>query len=123
MDKAGYKKLSGLKHKDAIRLLDSFMEKVGDDTTLTRFGTTERLPTYILGFAAGPFIQITNSDGVIPMSIYALKSSQPTFDYYQSFIFEITRKSMTFYETFFGVKYPFKKYDQVWVRDCWFSAM
>ena len=30
---------------------------------------------------------------------------------------------MDFYEEFFGVKYPFAKYDQIWIRDFASEAM
>lgn len=30
---------------------------------------------------------------------------------------------MKFYEKYFGHNYPFNKYDQIWIRECGFTAM
>lgn len=42
---------------------------------------------------------------------------------YSDFIFDVTKKAMEFFEDFFGMPFPFKKYDQIWVRDYSNSAM
>jgi aminopeptidase N len=36
---------------------------------------------------------------------------------YSEFIFDVTRKAMKYYEGYFNEPYPFRKYDQIWVRD------
>ena len=41
----------------------------------------------------------------------------------KDFIFEVTIKSLQFYESFFGVKFPFSKYDSLFVPEFNFGAM
>jgi aminopeptidase N len=41
----------------------------------------------------------------------------------KNFIFDVLQKAMLFLEDFFGVKYPFKKYDHVFLRELNFGAM
>jgi len=57
------------------------------------------------------------------MSVYGMKTSEQLIESYAPFIFNVAQKTMTFYEIFFGTKYPFSKFDQVFVKDSWFLAM
>jgi aminopeptidase N len=57
------------------------------------------------------------------MRLYCVRASLPKLTSYSSFIFDIITKSMTFFEIFFNQKYPFQKYDQIFVRDFQASAM
>lgn len=41
----------------------------------------------------------------------------------KDFVFEVTLKSMRFYEKFFDVAFPFTKYDSVFVPEFNFGAM
>ena len=47
------------------------------------------------------------------MSLYCRKSLAIHLKEDQDKIFELTAKAMTFYETFFGYKFPFNKYDMI----------
>lgn len=42
---------------------------------------------------------------------------------WSDFLFEVTNKSMEFYESFFGVKFPFSKYDQIFCAEFKWGAM
>ena len=49
----------------------------------------------------------------IPMRLYCRESLLPYLKKLSSPFFEITIKTMEFYEKFFGYPYPFAKYDHV----------
>jgi aminopeptidase N len=57
------------------------------------------------------------------MSIFIAPSMYVQLKFYSKFIFDVTQKTMAFFEKLFGRRYPFKKYDQVWVRGMRFLAM
>jgi len=48
-----YKSSVKLLSSSSAKLIDLLAKKVGDDTSLTIFETTELLPTYVFGFSAG----------------------------------------------------------------------
>ena len=85
---------------------------------MTLFDYTEPISTYIYAFAAGPYEKIPydGEDAKVPMNLYCVASNILNMNAYSNFIFDITKKSMTFYENFFGQDYPFAKYDQIWVK-------
>jgi aminopeptidase N len=111
-----FKSCVALMQSSSPDLMETFLAKAGNSTTMTFFGITPLLPTYIFSFAAGPFQAIPSSSGTVPMSLYCVKSSLSTLKQYSTFIFDITQKTMAYYESFFGQKYAFAKYDQVFVR-------
>ena len=86
---------------------------------MTLFDFTEQLPTYIYSFAVGPYLFLSDDSGTstVPLKLYCIPSVTFLLGEYSSFIFEITKKAMAFFENFFGEKFPFRKYDQIWVRD------
>jgi aminopeptidase N len=57
------------------------------------------------------------------MSIYSLESLFPYLKNLAPFIFEMTVESLKFFESFFGVEYPFNKYDQIFVHEYNAGAM
>jgi aminopeptidase N len=69
--------------------------------------------------AAGPWGEIKAPTGStkVPMKLYCVPSTLSLLDAYSEFIFDVTAKSMAFYESYFSELFPFKKYDQIFVRD------
>lgn len=59
----------------------------------------------------------------IPMALYCLHSYRQYLDNYTEFIFEITIKSMIYFQTKFDFPYPFTKYDQVFAHEYKMGAM
>jgi len=57
------------------------------------------------------------------MTIYAVVSAGYLLQESKDFIFDVLQKAILFFEDFFGVKYPFKKYDHVFLRELNFGAM
>ncbi len=57
------------------------------------------------------------------MSLYCIESLFKYMEGMADFIFEITIECMKFFEQFFGVEYPFAKYDQVFAHEYKCGAM
>lgn len=90
------------------------------------FEPTGRISTYITALVAGPYAvvrsSLTSSDGrEIPLGAFCRKSLSAHFD--ADYIFEKTRQGFEFYESTFGVPYPFTKYDQLFVPEYNMGAM
>jgi len=98
-----------------------------DDVTATwGFEPTPRISSYITALVAGPyestFSELTSSSGrVIPLGVYGRKSLWQHLD--ADYIFDKTRQGFAYYESKFGVPYPFAKYDQLFVPEFNAGAM
>ncbi|KQV24682.1 aminopeptidase N [Yonghaparkia sp. Root332] len=96
------------------------------EAATTVFTTTKRISSYITAIVAGPYqsvhSELQSSDGrTIPLGIFARAS---LFEYLDAdYIFDITRKGFTYFESKFGVAYPFEKYDQLFVPEFNAGAM
>lgn len=84
------------------------------------FKPTPTISTYLFALCAGPF-STTALAWEIPLGLYWRKSIQEPLNC-KSF-FEWTIKGFEFYNAFFDYKYPFEKYDQVFVPEFNFVAM
>ena len=96
------------------------------DAATTVFQTTKRISSYITAIIAGPYqsvhSELTSSDGrSIPLGIYARASLFEHLD--ADYIFDITRKGFKYFESRFGVAFPFEKYDQLFVPEFNAGAM
>ncbi|MDO4918455.1 aminopeptidase N [Kocuria sp.] len=82
------------------------------------FSPTPVVSCYITALIAGPYLKTTDSvvssDGrTVELGLFARRS---LFEYMDaSEMFEITKQGFAFYESQFGVPYPFEKYDQLFV--------
>jgi aminopeptidase N len=85
------------------------------------FPPTPVLSTYITAVAAGPYFEVTDEHDGIPLGIYCRQSLAQHLD--PGEIFEITRQGFDFYHQAFGVRYPFGKYDQLFVPEFKAGAM
>ncbi|TNV74138.1 hypothetical protein FGO68_gene4792 [Halteria grandinella] len=83
------------------------------------FKDTKPLPTYQFTLIAGQYcaIQFNGEPGDVPQTLYCRESLREHFLKMKDFVFEVTKKSMQFFEKFFGVKYQFNKYDSVFVPE------
>jgi aminopeptidase N len=116
---------SDLLHATSAPIMETFLAQAASNTHMTLFDYTEPLSTYLYVFASGPYGRIDAPAGVgtVPMSLYCAHSSYAMMDAYSTFIFDVVSQAMTFFEIFFNKKYPFSKYDQIFVRDFQSSAM
>jgi len=95
----------------------------GEDTGVRRwhFRPTPRMSTYITHVSAGPWhVARTEHDG-IPLGILCRQSLAQYLDAAE--IFEITGQGFDFYHQAFGIRYPFGKYDQLFVPEFKEGAM
>jgi aminopeptidase N len=85
------------------------------------FPPTPPLPTYITAVAAGPYHVVRDEHDGIPLGVFCRQSLAPYLDADE--ILEVTRQGFDFYHNSFGIKYPFEKYDQLFVPEFKEGAM
>ena len=86
-----------------------------------RFPPTPVMPTYITAVAAGPYHVVRDEHDGIPLGVYCRQSLAEYLDADE--ILEVTRQGFDFYHGSFGIKYPFGKYDQLFVPEFKEGAM
>ena len=85
------------------------------------FPPTPVMPTYITAVAAGPYHMVRDEHDGIPLGVYCRQSLASYLDADE--ILEVTRQGFDFYHSSFGIKYPFGKYDQLFVPEFKEGAM
>ncbi len=85
------------------------------------FPPTPVMPTYITAVAAGPYHVVRDEHDGIPLGVYCRQSLAEYLDADE--ILEVTRQGFDFYHNSFGIKYPFGKYDQLFVPEFKEGAM
>ena len=85
------------------------------------FPPTPPVPTYITAVAAGPYHVVRSEHDGIPLGIYCRASLAGYLDAEE--IFEVTRQGLDFFQQAFGRRYPFEKYDQLFVPEFKEGAM
>ena len=91
---------------------------VSDGVARWDFSPTPVMSCYVTALVAGPYLKTTDSlvsaDGrTIDLGLFARRSLFEHMDADE--MFEITKQGFEFYESQFGVPYPFEKYDQLFV--------
>ena len=100
--------------------------EIAGDVGTWRFGATPRISGYITAVVAGPYVEfrdeLVSSDGrTIPLGVFCRGSLAEHMD--DDYIFDITKKGFEFFESRFGVPYPFDKYDQLFCPEYNMGAM
>ena len=85
------------------------------------FPPTPLMATYITHVSAGPWHIVRSEHDGIPLGIFCRQSLARYLD--PDEIFEVTRQGFDFYHQAFGIKYPFGKYDQLFVPEFKEGAM
>jgi aminopeptidase N len=85
------------------------------------FPPTPVMPTYITAVAAGPYHVVRDEHDGIPLGVFCRQSLAEYLDADE--ILEVTRQGFDFYHHSFGIKYPFGKYDQLFVPEFKEGAM
>jgi len=85
------------------------------------FPATPLLPTYVTAVVAGPYHAVRSEHDGIPLGVFCRQSLASYLD--PDEIFEVTRQGFDFFHEAFGVRYPFGKYDQVFVPEFKAGAM
>jgi aminopeptidase N len=92
-----------------------------------RFATSETMSTYLVALVAGPYAEWRDEhvdDGAgetIPLGIYCRASLGEHMDAER--LFTETKQGFDFYHRNFGIRYPFGKYDQLFVPEFNAGAM
>jgi aminopeptidase N len=90
-------------------------------TAFWAFPPTAVLPTYVTAVAAGPYHVVRDEHDGIPLGIFCRQSLASYLD--PDEIFEVTRQGFDYFHAAFGVRYPFGKYDQLFVPEFKAGAM
>ncbi|WP_170119864.1 aminopeptidase N [Branchiibius hedensis] len=100
------------------------------DVTVTRFGRTPLMSTYLVALAAGPYATtsdlhvIERADGSRQEIALGLLCRQTMREYLdEQDIFTVTKQGLDFFDEHFGFPYPWGKYDQVFVPEYNIGAM
>jgi aminopeptidase N len=96
-------------------------EPAGDGTRRWHFPPTPVMSTYITHVSAGPYHVVRDKHDGIPLGIFCRRSLAQYLDPHE--IFEVTRQGFDFFHAVFGIKYPFGKYDQLFVPEFKEGAM
>jgi aminopeptidase N len=96
-------------------------EPAGPGRLSWRFPPTPPLPTYITFVAAGPYHAVRSEHDGIPLGLFCRQSLAGYLD--PDELFELTRQGLDFYQGQFGLRYPFPKYDQLFVPEFKAGAM
>ena len=91
------------------------------DFTLWHFPKSLTLSPYNFSMHAGPYTMWQDNSGKYPLRLFARQSvaTQITPEHW----FTYTKQGFEFFDNYFGINYPFKKYDQVLVPDFLYGAM
>jgi aminopeptidase N len=100
---------------------DVAAQPAGPGAARWHFPPTPVMSTYITAIAAGPYFAVTREHDGIPLGIYCRQSLSGYLDADE--IFEITQQGFDYYHAAFGVRYPFGKYDQLFVPEFKAGAM
>jgi aminopeptidase N len=95
--------------------------EVPGETTRWVFPPTPVLPTYITAVAAGPYHMVRDEHDGIPLGVFCRQSLASYLD--PDEIFEVTKQGFDFFHGAFGLRYPFGKYDQLFVPEYKAGAM
>lgn len=99
---------------------ETSIKKQGDKN-VWHFDRTLKLSPYNFSLHAGPYQKWQDDSGKYPMRLFTRQSvaSQVTPQDW----FKYTKAGIEFFENYYGVDYPFRKYDQVLVPDFLYGAM
>ena len=89
--------------------------------SLWMFPPTPLLPTYITAIAAGPYYAVRAEHDGIPLGVFCRQSLAAFLD--PDEILEVTRQGFDYFHGAFGVRYPFGKFDQLFVPEFKAGAM
>ncbi|GAA4908710.1 aminopeptidase N [Streptomonospora salina] len=85
------------------------------------FPATGPVSTYITALIAGPYHVVRDEHDGIPLGVYCRASLAEHLD--ADAILEVTKQGFDFYHGLFGLRYPFGKYDQLFVPEFNAGAM
>jgi aminopeptidase N len=94
-----------------------------DSAGVWTLAETKPLATYFVTVCAGPYAVVRDEHDGIPLGLYARASLEPQLRAQAESIVTTTRQSFDHFHGLFGIRYPFGKYDQVFVPEFNAGAM
>ncbi|WP_411824297.1 aminopeptidase N [Leptospira sp. 'Mane'] len=91
------------------------------ENNLHIFPESAKISTYVFSLHAGSYQVWEDKHNSIPLRLFARKSLAKHVDPKDWFLF--TKQGFEFFENYFGIPYPFVKYDQIIVPEFNFGAM
>lgn len=91
------------------------------EVSVHRFAPTKKLSSYITAVAAGPYYQVRDQWEDIKLSVLCRASLAPYLDADE--VFEVTKQGLEKYHELFAYRYPWGKYDQIFVPEYNLGAM
>src|SRR6185312_13798845 len=88
---------------------------------LVHFAPTKRISTYLVALIAGPYARVTDEHDGIALGLYCRASLAKFLD--PDELFRVTKQGFDFYHRVFDYRYPFDKYDQLFVPEFNAGAM
>ncbi|MBI1758279.1 MAG: aminopeptidase N [Actinobacteria bacterium] len=88
---------------------------------VVRCATTPRISTYITALVAGPYHRVDDHHDGIDLGVFCRRSLAEHLDADE--IFTVTKQGFDWYHANFGYRYPFGKYDQLFVPEFNAGAM
>ncbi len=85
------------------------------------FPPTPPISTYVTAIAAGPYYAESAEHDGIPLAVYCRQSLASYL--HAEEIFEVTKQGFDYFHAVFGLRYPFVKYDQIFVPEFNAGAM
>jgi aminopeptidase N len=92
-----------------------------DGGKTVRFATTKRISPYVTALVAGPYHKATDHHDGIDLALYCRRSLGDHLD--ADALFEVTKQGFDWYHANFDYRYPFGKYDQLFVPEFNAGAM
>jgi aminopeptidase N len=86
-----------------------------------RFTDTPRVSTYVTALVAGPYASVHDEHDGIPLGLYCRRTLAEHLD--PEDLFTVTKQGFDFYHRVFDYRYPFGKYDQLFVPEFNAGAM
>jgi aminopeptidase N len=102
---------------------ESSVEQSGKSARTWSFPETPLIPSYIFSLHAGTYEYWSDEEFRIPLRVYARRSSADLVAADLDMWFDFTRAGFDFFEEYYGVPYPYSKYDQLIVPDFNSGAM
>ena len=88
---------------------------------VVRFATTRRMSPYVTALVAGPYYRVTDHHDGIDLGLYCRRSLAEHMDTEE--LFTVTKQGFDWYHANFDYRYPFGKYDQLFVPEFNAGAM
>ncbi|WP_159944571.1 MULTISPECIES: aminopeptidase N [unclassified Nocardiopsis] len=96
-------------------------EAAGRERVRWHFPATPVMSTYITALIAGPYHVVRDEHDGIPLGLYCRASLAEHLD--SEALFDVTKRGFDFFHGLFDLRYPFGKYDQLFVPEFNAGAM